>query len=201
MPHKFDPAHAERLLSAERHRDIAPEKILRAAGLKPGDAFADIGCGPGFFALPAAHIVGEKGVVYAVDTEEKMLDRLRERMHLEGAEPPQGVQPPANIVSLKSTESSVPVKDSAVDIAFLGYMLHEAADKPLFLKEVKRIIKDKGAILILDWKKKSEDKGPPVEERLTEEDVIGLLKDAGFQEAAALSLNDSHYKITAVKRG
>lgn len=188
MPHKFDPAHVERLLSAERHMDIAPERLLREAGLKPGDAIADIGCGPGFFAIPAAHIVGEKGVVYAVDTEEKMLGRLMER------------RPPANVMPLKSTESSIPVKDSAVDIAFLGYMLHEAEDKPLFLKEVKRIIKAGGAVLIIDWKKKQEDEGPPVEERLTEEDVIGLLKGAGFENAKALSLNESHYEISA-RRG
>lgn len=188
MTHKFDPAHVERLLSAERHRDIAPERLLREAGLKPGDAFADIGCGPGFFAIPAAHIVGEKGVVYAVDTEEKMLGRLRER------------RPPANVMPLKSTESSIPVKDSAVDIAFLGYMLHEAEDRPLFLKEVKRIIKAGGAVLIIDWKKKQEDEGPPVEERLTEEDVIGLLKGAGFEKAKVSSLNESHYEISA-RRG
>ncbi|MBI5888322.1 MAG: methyltransferase domain-containing protein [Deltaproteobacteria bacterium] len=188
MPHKFDPADVERLLSEERHRDIAPERLLREAGLKPGDAFADIGCGPGFFAIPAAHIVGEKGVVYAVDTEEKMLGRLRER------------RPPANVVPLKSMESSVPVKDSAVDIAFLGYMLHEAEDKPLFLKEVKRIIRDGGAVIIIDWKKKKEEEGPPLEERLTEDEVIGLLKGAGFEKVKALSLNESHYEISA-RRG
>lgn len=187
MPHKFDPAHVERLLSDERHRNIAPERLLREAGLKPGDAFADIGCGPGFFALPAAHIVGVTGVVYAVDTEEKMLDRLRDMM------------PPANVMPLKSTDASVPVKDSAVDIAFLGYMLHEVEDRPLFLKEVKRIIKDGGSVLILDWKKKQEDEGPPIEERLTEGEVIGLLKGAGFENAEALSFNESHYKISAYK--
>lgn len=189
MAHKFEPGHVERLLSGQRHKDIAPEMVLREAGLKSGGSFADIGCGPGFFTLPAAHIVGEKGVVYAIDTEEKMLDRLRERM------------PPSNVMLIKSTESSFSVKGSAVDMAFLGYMLHEAEDRPRFLKEVKRIVKDEGSVVIIDWKKIREEKGPPLEERLTEDEVVCLLKAAGFEEVKAVSFNESHYKISAVKRG
>ncbi len=187
MPHKFDPAHVERLLSAERDRDVAPEKLLREAGLEKGDAFADIGCGPGFFSIPAAGIVGEEGVVYAVDSEEKMLERLRLRC------------PPANVIVLKSAESAIPLKDSSVDFAFLGYMLHETEDRAIFLKDVKRILKDGAKVLVLDWKKKREENGPPFEERITEEEVIGVMKAAGFEDVKASALNESHYSITAVK--
>jgi len=45
-----------------------PYKILERAGLKPGQNVLEVGCGPGFFTIPAAHIVGEEGKVYAVDT-------------------------------------------------------------------------------------------------------------------------------------
>lgn len=183
--HKFDPHHIDRLLSEERSKEIAPEALLRDSGLSPGHVFADIGCGPGSFTFPASSIVGARGKVYAIDTQEEMLSILRKR------------NPPSNCVILKSEENRIPLEDSSVDLALLGYMLHEAEDKNVFLKEVRRILKGEGILLVLDWKKISEDKGPPMEERLSEDTVKGLLKDAGFGGIKVSSLTGSHYRITA----
>lgn len=187
MAHKYDPKHIDRLLSEERHKDIAPLKLLKEAGVKEGDSFADIGCGPGFFTIPAAEAVGAAGKVFAVDFQEEMLTELKKRT------------PPENVIPLKSTESHVPLAEATVDFALLAYMLHETQDKTTFLKDVKRILKSKGTILIVDWKKIKEEHGPPIEERLTEDEVGAFLKDAGFSGIKAASISQSHYKITASK--
>ena len=50
--HKFDPAHADCLLSPERRRMQDPDAILDAIDLSAGMAFADVGCGPGYFIPP-----------------------------------------------------------------------------------------------------------------------------------------------------
>jgi len=42
-----------------------PYKVLKAAGLEPGQRALEVGCGPGFFTIPAARIVGEEGSVLA----------------------------------------------------------------------------------------------------------------------------------------
>ena len=39
----------------------------------------DVGCGPGFFTIAMAKIVGNEGRVIAVDTEAYMLERVRRR--------------------------------------------------------------------------------------------------------------------------
>ena len=52
---------------------VKPADIVGQAGLKYGQKVADFGCGAGFFTLPAARLVGDEGVVYAVDI---MPDRL-----------------------------------------------------------------------------------------------------------------------------
>ena len=46
--------------------------------------FADIGCGQGFFTVPAAKIVGESGKVYASDISETNIQKLREKVASEG---------------------------------------------------------------------------------------------------------------------
>ena len=60
---------AEILMSPGRLEWQNPDKIVRALGVKQGMKVADIGCGPGFFTIPLARAVGQRGAVYAVDSE------------------------------------------------------------------------------------------------------------------------------------
>ncbi|MHA1851871.1 MAG: class I SAM-dependent methyltransferase, partial [Candidatus Heimdallarchaeaceae archaeon] len=66
MAEKPEPNWAFKIMSfihdnAIRQKFGNPKKILKAAHLKEGQIVLEIGCGPGFFTLPAAEIVGEKG--------------------------------------------------------------------------------------------------------------------------------------------
>ncbi|MBI5235297.1 MAG: methyltransferase domain-containing protein [Deltaproteobacteria bacterium] len=185
--HKFNPQHIQKLMSEDRAREIRPESLLRKAGLKRGDVFVDVGCGPGFFTMTGATIVGGAGKVYALDTQQEMLDALKER------------RPPWFVKSLKSEESTLPITDCEADIALLAYMLHETVDKRGFLREVLRILKTNGRLVIIDWKRIKEDKGPPIEDRLTELDVAVHVRSAGFEKVSVRSLNASHYMILASK--
>ncbi|MEM4326044.1 MAG: methyltransferase domain-containing protein, partial [Candidatus Pacearchaeota archaeon] len=81
--HKFDPRNAHKLLSEERKRVLPAYEILRSSGLMDGMVFADIGCGNGYFTLPALEIVGEKGKVYSIDVQKEMLDELKKICHKE----------------------------------------------------------------------------------------------------------------------
>ena len=53
--------HRHRFNEAERRKWQNPEAILVDIGLAPGFTFVDVGCNDGFFALPAARVVGEGG--------------------------------------------------------------------------------------------------------------------------------------------
>jgi len=185
--HKFNPAHIEKLLRPDRLGGIEPGELLISLGLKDGDVLADIGCGPGFFALPAASIVGPAGGVYAIDTQSEMLDALKER------------QVPANVVPVKSAEHSIPLEGSIADMALVAFVLHEAEDKTLFIEEVKRVVRIGGAVVVIDWKKQAEEHGPPEQDRLTEAEVETLFKEAGFSDIASESLNGSHYRVSATR--
>ncbi|MHA1360918.1 MAG: SAM-dependent methyltransferase [Candidatus Helarchaeota archaeon] len=57
-----------------------PYKVLDAAGLEPGQRALEVGCGPGFFTIPAAHIVGEKGSVLALDINPAAVEHVRRKI-------------------------------------------------------------------------------------------------------------------------
>ena len=57
-----------------------PYKVLKAAGLKSGQKVLEVGCGPGFFTLPAARIVGNEGSVYAIDTNPFAIERVTKKI-------------------------------------------------------------------------------------------------------------------------
>ena len=56
--------------------DEQGEDVLKGVGIRRSDVVLDFGCGSGNYAIPAAKIVGERGVVYALDKNSWKLDDL-----------------------------------------------------------------------------------------------------------------------------
>jgi len=181
--HKFDPKKIEMLLSEDRKKELDPISYLKKKGLKDGLVFADIGCGPGFFVFPASEIVGKDGKIYAIDTQQEMLDELKKR------------KPAENVVVLKSEETKLPVDSAIIEIAIMVFVMHEVYHPIDFLKEVMRILKPSGKLIVIDWEKKIEENGPPFEERLPREKAEELFYQTGFKGIKTNSLNTSHYEI------
>ena len=77
MKHHID--RVKFLMSEERKQWHNPETILNAAGVTRGMIIADLGSGPGFFTIPMAQMTGEKGLVYAVDSSQAMLNGLKRK--------------------------------------------------------------------------------------------------------------------------
>jgi ubiquinone/menaquinone biosynthesis C-methylase UbiE len=60
-----------------------PYKVLKVAGLGSGQKVLEVGCGPGFFTIPAARIIGENGQVYALDLNPLAINRVKEKIEKE----------------------------------------------------------------------------------------------------------------------
>lgn len=187
--HKFDPAKIEMLMGKERKRELHPVEFLRSNGLSSGMCIADIGCGPGFFSLPAADIVGKSGKVYAVDIQKEMLEELKNR------NPPQNV----HVHIVHSSENHIPIEDGTCDIVFTAFVFHETSDPILFLKELKRLLRPGGKLLLLDWQKKEEEKGPPYEERIDITEAEEFIKKAGFKIDGKGNIGSSYYNVAGIK--
>jgi ubiquinone/menaquinone biosynthesis C-methylase UbiE len=192
MAHPFDPSRKHKLDSEERRARMPPEATLRELGLAPGQTVADIGCGLGFFTIPAAEIVGDKGRVYAVDSSEEMLEELRSRLARTGLR---------NVEVLRSEASSLPLPPGSVSFALLVNVLHEVEEPRRLLEEVRRILQPSGVLGLVDWRKREMPEGPPAAHRLAEEQVRALLEDAGFEELRSHPVAPEFYAFSARKAG
>ena len=169
MAHKFDPANAEVLDSPDRRRFIDPDSILDRIGLRKEAVFIDLGCGTGYFSIPASLRVKK---VYALDVQQEMLDILNGKIK---------EQEIASIETILSGESSIPLPDGCADMLFMANVFHELEDRGSILEEGKRILSRAGRLVIVDWKRIEMDFGPPAGERFTAEEVISICKEAGFK--------------------
>jgi ubiquinone/menaquinone biosynthesis C-methylase UbiE len=182
MAQKFDAKKAEILDSADRRKLLNPDSILGKAGLSRDTVFADLGCGSGYFAIPASLIVKK---VFAIDVQEEMLDIIREKIRMGKL---------TNIETLLSKESSIPLPDNSVDVLFMANVFHELDDRGAILKEAKRII-SRGRLIIIDWKKMEMEMGPPIEERLSEDEVVSICEDGGFRILERLDAGQYNYML------
>lgn len=172
MPHKFDPAHMERLEGADREAFLPTRAIVEALGVRPGDTVVDLGCGPGHFALAIARAVGHAGKVYGCDIQPAMLERLRQRAEQEHL---------SNVEAVLSAESSVPLPSAIAAAVLLANVLHEVEDPQAFLGEVQRLLRPEGSVLVVEWQPKPTPFGPPLEDRWAPARVDAQLQQAGFE--------------------
>jgi len=135
-------SYASFLSSRVRRLIHNPEKILRPV-LREGQTALDIGCGPGFFSMAMARIVGEKGRVIAADLQPGMLDIVRARARAEGVE---------SIVALHKCEADTIGLDETVDFALAFYMVHEVPDPGSFLREIHGLLTADGQLLLVEPK-------------------------------------------------
>ena len=117
-----------------------PRKIL-AAYIEAGMTVLDIGCGPGFFSIDMAKMVGETGRVIAADLQEGMLEKLREKI--------KGTEVEGRIRLHKCDEDTIGVSEN-VDFVLLFYMVHEIPNKKKFFDEIVNILKPNGQIFIIE---------------------------------------------------
>lgn len=174
---------------SERREWQNPEAILSEIGLKPGQTFADIGCGDGFFAIPAARIVGKTGSVIGIDIDADALRELKEKARKEHL---------TNItLILSEAEKSIPCEKCA-DIVLFGIDLHDFLDPIKVLANARKIIRPSGRLVDIDWRKEPMEVGPPIGIRFDEKKAAGLIEKAGFKiERIGLS-GQYHYLIIAV---
>jgi ubiquinone/menaquinone biosynthesis C-methylase UbiE len=140
-----------------------PQKIV-GPYVKPGMNVLDVGCGVGWFSIPMARMVGDRGRVVAVDLQPQMLDRLRRRAEKAGV---------AGRIELRQCEQDRLGVHAEADFALAFAMLHEVPDQRRLLGEIRDCLKPGGNLLLAE---------PPIHvsaKRFAGE--VAIAEEAGFR--------------------
>lgn len=166
-----------------------PMTNILQMGLRDGMKVADLGTGSGHYALALAGVVGPTGQVYAIDVQEDVLarvrDRARERKH-------------KNVETIWGDVERVGgtrLRDGVLDAVVLSNVLFQLETKEAALAEVRRILAPGGSLLVIDWTGAHDGLGPNqdlvVAEAAAEELVIG----AGFHKVKSFPGGPHHYSL------
>lgn len=140
---------------------LDPQLLFQKAQLQPAMHVADFACGrTGHVVFPASAVVGEKGVVYAIDILKDILENIRKRAEAEALMNVHTVWSDVEKVG----KTAIPAK--SLDITFLVNTLSHGQNSLKALDEANRLLRDKGRILVVDWYKKIPSLGPKQEEFL-----------------------------------
>lgn len=129
-----------------------PCRSLEKAGLKPGQKVIEVGCGRGFFTITAAKMVGEKGLIYAIDVNHRAIKRVEEKMRKYGL---------SNIKPILGNAASSGLREGSIDLAFIFGLRYVAGGLSNLISEIYRIIRSGG---ILSFEKTTGSDGKLVEE-------------------------------------
>ena len=124
----------QRLLAPERAQRVDTFAVFTFSEINDRDTVADIGCGPGYFTIPLAKAV-YNGKLYALDINDEMLEACRRRVEEARL---------GNVEVLKCGEFEFPVKEGALNGAFLAFVVQQSPDKPRFLEAVRRLLRPGG---------------------------------------------------------
>ncbi len=156
--------YAKALNDPKRDGWQKPHNVVMALHLKPSDAVADIGAGTGYF---ARHFAKHAAKVLAVDIDANLLEMAKK-------------DAPANLETILAAPDDPKLPENSVDVIFFCNVLHHIENRPPYYAKLAKALKPGGRTVNIDFYKKPLPVGPPVGMKLTEEEVTGEFKAAGF---------------------
>ena len=170
---------------------IDAEKVLEELHLKKGNTFLDMACGQGEYAIEFSNIVGEDGLIYAVDLWDENIVQLRKAVSGAWIK---------NIKAIVADVSKVmPIGNDSVDVCLMATVLHDlilekAADEAI--KEAARVLKPNGLLAIIEFKKIDGPPGPPLKIRLNPNEVESIVTSFGFIKKEVKEVGEYNYLMT-----
>ena len=125
-----------------RLRDFFQPPIARLneLGIMPNFIILDYGCGPGSFSVAAAEIVGEHGMVYALDNHPLAVQQTQKVAAKKGL---------TNVETTRS-DGATGLPDEHVDVVLMSNVLHHLSRPHDVLEELHRVLKASGTLAIAD---------------------------------------------------
>ncbi len=170
-----------------------PADNIKELYLKEGEIVAELGSGSGWYTREASRRVGHTGKVYALDVQKELVETLKNRTRDEGL---------GNIECIWADieiRGGTKLADNLVDVAIVANVLFQIEDKVSFAREVARIMKPKGRLMIIDWTGISEGAGPKGDHVVSEISARKLFEETGFVFDRSFNPGSHHYGLIMKK--
>jgi len=163
-------------------------KFLRKVGLQPGQTVLDFGCGAGHYTVPAAFVVGSKGIVYAVDKEQQTINELQQKARANNLK---------NVRIIKTSgQTTLDFERESIDVVLFYDVLHYLGkhDRKKLYQEAQRVLKQDGLLSVYPKHTVGDD---PIQEfrKLNLNDVKREIENSDFyfeeRYCGAISHDDS----------
>ena len=117
-----------------------PVKTLRGADIQPGQTVLEVGCGTGFFTIPAAELIGDKGCLVAMDVLSKYTERVLKKVQAADLQ---------NVRVVKRDALDTGLDAASIDTALLfGVIPFPSLPLNRLLPEMHRVIKPEGRLAV-----------------------------------------------------
>ncbi len=164
-----------------------PESNIKQFKLETGSLVADFGAGMGGYTIASARAVGRRGVVYAIDIQQDLLSRIKNTANKEGLENVEVVWGDIE------KEGGSGLLEGTIDAVIASNIFFSVEDKKSFTKEVSRVLKQNGKVLVVDWKDSFGGLGPKSENIVPLSFVKDLFKEEGFSLLFKIQAGAHHY--------
>jgi len=125
------------------HQIYSPvgRRVLLNAGLEPGMRVADFGCGIGAVTRMLARMVGPTGSVTGIDSHLGQLEQAGQLCHEAGL---------TNVMLWKADACATNLPSDTFDLVYCRFLLIHLTDPDACLREMKRVLKPGGIIVVED---------------------------------------------------
>lgn len=164
-----------------------PHHLIEQFDLQSGSRVADFGAGGGALSLSAARAVGDAGRVYAIDVQKDLLERLKNEARA------------ARLHNLEvlwgdvEKQGGTHLKDAVVDAVIFSNILFQLEDRAGAAREAKRVLKQGGKLLAVDWSGSFGRMGPDPAHVVSEQSARTLFEQNGFQFVKTINAGAHHY--------
>jgi ubiquinone/menaquinone biosynthesis C-methylase UbiE len=121
------------------HPIITRERLRAVLRPAPGERLLEIGVGTGYYSCEMAEWVGPQGTLELLDLQQKFLD------HVMRAAGERGL---SNLVPTQGDATALPYEDASVDAVILTAVLGEIPDNAAALREIRRVLKPDGRLIV-----------------------------------------------------
>lgn len=171
-----------------------PTKNIQQLGLIKGMHIADFGAGSGFYSMSAAKEIGNNGRVYAIDVQKDLLQKIKNEAKLRGAPNLEIIW--GDVEKIGGTK----LKDNSIDAVIIANILFQTAEKNNVCLEAKRILKNSGRALVVDWADSFGNLGPKQEDVFLLSAAKDIFQKNGFTIDKEFDAGDHHYGLIFKKQ-